>query len=725
MGAVIATAVIADSSSMPSPYLSVVVTTRNDDHGGDPLKRLQVFVNCLDEQCRRTGLDAEVIVVEWNPPADRPRIASLLRLPECAACTYRFIEVPSDVHRTLRNADVLPMYQMIAKNVGVRRARGRFVLVTNIDIVFSTELVAYIALRQLDPTCLYRVDRHDVQSDVRADAPLDDQLRYCVAHHLRLHTRWGSYPVESSGRRAALAEDIVDGRSVRLGSGWHVREARRPGHWFRWASQKSELIADPAAAGISKPSVLEIDLESNPHHDGSWADVSAVEDQRLLGRTRVTGATRLELPIDPASPGSRRIELHVIQTDSAPELPLFERRGELKYRVSSVRLRPAWSPGGGSEYPRSGWSNANAESGATLMPSPDGLVTTTDRRRWSYCARYGPLRARKSGKYRFELAGRIIEGDITVGVLTGGGRFWISSAVGMHQHSTSRWFEVEVDLLGGLPFWLVISNNHPDGDGVSVFVIHRLDGPADMRPADTLEGGPQQLLSTPNGERVAVAYARAARARRATLKRVADACRHLKPATIRELFTMRRFRRLNPETRQRIVQTSPEFRTVREALDRSSKRLRDLDDLSEIATFLRENRPQDLHLNGCGDFQLMAREHWERLRGYPEFETFSMNIDAMLSYMADADGLRESTLGWPIYHLEHEIGSGWSPEGEALLQQRIAERGITWLDAKTVHVWAAYMRWLGRPMVFNGPDWGFARRTFAERPVGAVDVARM
>ena len=38
-----------------SPYLRVVVTSCNDDHGGDPLKRLQTFVNCFDAQCRRTG----------------------------------------------------------------------------------------------------------------------------------------------------------------------------------------------------------------------------------------------------------------------------------------------------------------------------------------------------------------------------------------------------------------------------------------------------------------------------------------------------------------------------------------------------------------------------------------------------------------------------------------------------------------------------------------------
>ena len=111
----------------------------------------------------------------------------------------------------------------------------------------------------------------------------------------------------------------------------------------------------------------------------------------------------------------------------------------------------------------------------------------------------------------------------------------------------------------------------------------------------------------------------------------------------------------------------------------------------------------------------MAREHWEELRGYPEFETFSMNIDGLLSYIADAAGIREEMLTMPIYHLEHAVGSGWSPEGEAILRKRIAERGITWLDASTVHVWAAYMRWLGRPMIFNGSDWGMASAQLSER----------
>ena len=211
------------------PYLSVVVATRNDDHGGDPLKRLQALVNSFDEQCRRTGLDAEIIVVEWNPPADRPSVSSLLKLPRVPSCTYRFIEVPPELHDRLAFADVLPLFQMIAKNVGIRRARGQFILATNIDIIFSNELVEFIASRQLRARALYRVDRHDIQPQLPIEGPLEAQMDFCATHQLRVHTRWGSHPVDHEGRVVGQAEDIVDGTAVQLGTGWHVREGSEPG----------------------------------------------------------------------------------------------------------------------------------------------------------------------------------------------------------------------------------------------------------------------------------------------------------------------------------------------------------------------------------------------------------------------------------------------------------------------------------------------------------------
>ena len=123
--------------------MSVVATARNDDHGGNPLYRMQLFVNGLIAQCDRHRLPAELVLVEWNPPADRPRLAEVLEWPESEGwCDVRIVEVPHELHMRLEHADRLPLFQMIGKNVGIRRARGRFVLATNIDILFSDDLVA-------------------------------------------------------------------------------------------------------------------------------------------------------------------------------------------------------------------------------------------------------------------------------------------------------------------------------------------------------------------------------------------------------------------------------------------------------------------------------------------------------------------------------------------------------------------------------------------------------
>jgi hypothetical protein len=81
-------------ASAPVPYLSVVAASRNDDHGGDPLIRTQIFINCFARQCEKHHLPAELILVDWNPVEGRPGLAGVLQLPpEAAYCTARVITV--------------------------------------------------------------------------------------------------------------------------------------------------------------------------------------------------------------------------------------------------------------------------------------------------------------------------------------------------------------------------------------------------------------------------------------------------------------------------------------------------------------------------------------------------------------------------------------------------------------------------------------------------------
>src|SRR5262245_52057419 len=182
------------------PYLSVVVTSRNDDHGGNLLGRMQIFVDGLVEQCRRHRLAAELIVVEWNPPSNRPRLAEALQWPvDNDWCPIRIIEVPERHHRRFRHSANLPLFQMLAKNVGIRRARGQFIVATNIDILCSDELMAHIASRKLEANRLYRIDRHDVRAEVPHPQAIAEQLAWCRTHLIRLNARESTFRLTPDG----------------------------------------------------------------------------------------------------------------------------------------------------------------------------------------------------------------------------------------------------------------------------------------------------------------------------------------------------------------------------------------------------------------------------------------------------------------------------------------------------------------------------------------------
>ncbi len=147
--------------------LSIVAASRNDDHGGNLFERMQLFVDGLADQARRFDLAIELVLVEWNPPADRPSLADALRWEPAEQFQPRVITVPPEVHRTFAHADGLPLFQMIGKNVGIRRSNAPFVLATNIDILLSDELFAFLK-SGLKANALYRVDRHDVLAQLDA-----------------------------------------------------------------------------------------------------------------------------------------------------------------------------------------------------------------------------------------------------------------------------------------------------------------------------------------------------------------------------------------------------------------------------------------------------------------------------------------------------------------------------------------------------------------------------
>ncbi len=169
--------------------LSVVATSRNDDHGGDVLARTRLFVRGLLEQTRRHAVPMELVLVDWNPPPDRPPLREVLPAPQAGDCLrIRHVVVPPAVHRRFRNADNIPLFQMMAKNVGIRRARGEFVLCTNVDLLFSDALMRRLA-EPLRADRYYRCNRCDVPGAIDYSLGLDALLDWCAHHVIRRQGR--------------------------------------------------------------------------------------------------------------------------------------------------------------------------------------------------------------------------------------------------------------------------------------------------------------------------------------------------------------------------------------------------------------------------------------------------------------------------------------------------------------------------------------------------------
>ncbi len=144
------------------------------------LKRMRIFMNGLIYQTKKHRLPIELIFVEWNPPTNAPLLHTLLPKPEPehGFMQVKYVIVPPQIHQTYRFAAQMPLYQMIAKNVGIRRAIAPFILCTNVDLLFSDALFALIARQNLDPNCFYRANRCDIPNTIEESQTVAEQLDF-------------------------------------------------------------------------------------------------------------------------------------------------------------------------------------------------------------------------------------------------------------------------------------------------------------------------------------------------------------------------------------------------------------------------------------------------------------------------------------------------------------------------------------------------------------------
>ena len=170
-----------------NPYLSIVTTSRNDTHGGNMLRRMEVSILGRLEQLEKYRIESELILVEWNPPEGKPLLKDVLKFPaHNRYCTIRSIVVPAAIHQRYEHWEKTPMNMIVAVNCGIRRSRGQFILPCNIDLLYSDELISYIAARNLKEDERYRIDRCNVDKNVVQRETFEEQLDYCRSNIIQI-----------------------------------------------------------------------------------------------------------------------------------------------------------------------------------------------------------------------------------------------------------------------------------------------------------------------------------------------------------------------------------------------------------------------------------------------------------------------------------------------------------------------------------------------------------
>ena len=137
--------------------LSFVIATRNDNHSSNPIMRLQLCLNqlILYEWKKIHDINVEINIIEWNYIEGNRHVNEYKEIKELFEynkihknTVIKFYKISSKYNDT-KYCDKkykidCPFPQYYPKNIGIRRSNGKWILITNMDDVFSIKLMDLI-----------------------------------------------------------------------------------------------------------------------------------------------------------------------------------------------------------------------------------------------------------------------------------------------------------------------------------------------------------------------------------------------------------------------------------------------------------------------------------------------------------------------------------------------------------------------------------------------------
>lgn len=170
---------------MIQPKLSIILCGRNDSYGTNFIDRLKNSLSWNARLAEKYQLPTELLFIEYHPDAATPPISGLPVWPQNDFWTTRIISV-------LENDKSFKEFP--AKNIGLRRADGEFILVTNADILFPESV--FREFRRLQSDQLYRADRLNITKVLDNEAEMQrTATEYCVTGGIFSRPSWISHVV--------------------------------------------------------------------------------------------------------------------------------------------------------------------------------------------------------------------------------------------------------------------------------------------------------------------------------------------------------------------------------------------------------------------------------------------------------------------------------------------------------------------------------------------------
>lgn len=152
---------IVDSANTDKePYVSIVVVGTGTDVF---IARAERFLAHISKSINNVPLaDIEVVIVDYGTPIGEDNIHLVMDVPQNLNGKVRCVVVPLEFHMTrverYRTESFL-FVEAVAKNIGIRRARGQFIAALNVDTFLPQEFFELCAQRQFNDGVLYLSER--------------------------------------------------------------------------------------------------------------------------------------------------------------------------------------------------------------------------------------------------------------------------------------------------------------------------------------------------------------------------------------------------------------------------------------------------------------------------------------------------------------------------------------------------------------------------------------